>query len=492
MGEWAKRRNGEGEIPDSPIRPFPVSVFKVPRFIPHPRRLTQQCVIGTAVPSRLIFAVLLLWAGVVRAQTSNGPPSDALLQRLLTAIRQLPIIDNHAHPAFPGDAEMDALTFAPEGLSTMAPFLWPLRLRPTNLEYVPALQAFYGYPYTDLTPEHLQELKILKRKQRSTSALSYFNSVLDKVGISVSLANRVGLARAPLDRSRFKWVPFIDAYLFPLDNTVYKKQNSDYALFFASEEKLLKRYLEQVETTRPRAFDAYLRFLHESLGRLKADGAVAVKFEAAYLRALRFDDPSSRQARRIYERYRSTTEVPIEEYRDLQDYLFRYLLREVTKLGLPVHIHTGLGIGNTFRLNDAHPLQLENLLSDAQYRQTTFVLLHGGYPFTQETILLAAKPNVYVDASALSLVLYPHDLAKILKDWLTFYPEKILFGTDAMVVDEVIGAEETYWLAAETIRLSLALALSEMVQEGRCDEAEALRLARLVLHDNAAKLYGLP
>jgi predicted TIM-barrel fold metal-dependent hydrolase len=89
-------------------------------------------------------------------------------------------------------------------------------------------------------------------------------------------------------------------------------------------------------------------------------------------------------------------------------------------------------------------------------------------------------------------VLYPQELAKILKGWLTFYPEKILFGTDAVVVDEVIGAEETYWLATETIRQALALALSEMVQEGRCDEAEALRMARLVLHDNAAKLYGLP
>lgn len=444
------------------------------------------------MPHRFILAVLLCWGGIAQAQAPTLLPSDSLVQRLLTAIRQIPIIDNHAHPALTGDAEMDALTFTPAGLSAMEPFLLPLRLRSTNLEYVPALQALYGYPHTDLSPDHLQELKSLKRKQRSTSAANYFNSVLDKVGISVSLANRVGMTSAPLTRSRFKWVPFIDAYLFPLDNTVYKKQSADSTVFFSSEEKLLKRYLEQVETTRPRAFEAYLRFLHESLGRLKADGAVAVKFEAAYLRSLRFDDPSGRQARRIYERYRSTTEVPLEEYRALQDYLFRYLLREVTKLGLPVHIHTGLGIGNTFRLSDAHPSQLENILSDAQYRQTKFVLLHGGYPFTQETILLAAKPNVYVGASALSLVLYPQDLAKILKEWLTFAPEKILFGTDAIVIDEVVGAEETYWLATETIRQALAFALSEMVQEGRCDEAEALRLARLVLHDNAAKLYGLP
>ncbi|HEV8717618.1 MAG TPA: amidohydrolase family protein [Candidatus Binatia bacterium] len=138
---------------------------------------------------------------------------------------------------------------------------------------------------------------------------------------------------------------------------------------------------------------------------------------------------------------------------------------------------------------EAHPFQLENILSDPQYRRTIFVLLHGGYPFTGEAVLLAGKPNVYSEPS-MALLLYPSGLARVLKDWLSFHPEKVLFGTGAIVLHERIGAEETYWLAAETGRL--ALALSEMVQEGRCDETEALHLARLVLHDNAAKLYGFP
>lgn len=439
----------------------------------------------------LRLLLLFVWAGSASAQAPVSAQPDALFQRLLTATRQIQIIDNHAHPALPGDAEMDALTFDPAGLGAMEVFLLPARLRATNPEYIPALRALYGYPYLDLSPDHLKELVALKQKKRSVSDLTYFNTVLDKAGISISLANRVGMTSAPLDRQRFKWVPFIDAYLFPLSNAVYKKQNADYNVFFSSEEKLLKRYLDQVETPRPRTFDAYLRFVHESLGRLKVDGAVAVKFEAAYLRSLQFSDPSQRVARRVYERYRSTTDVPEDEYRDLQDYLLRYILREVTKLGLPVHIHTGMGVGNAFHLSEAHPLRLENILSDPQYRQTAFVLLHGGYPFSQETILLASKPNVFIDSSAMPLILYPSNLARIFKEWLTFYPEKILFGTDAEVFGEG-GAEETYWLAAETGRQALALALSEMVQEGRCDETEAVRLTRLVLHDNAAKLYGLP
>ncbi len=480
-GETGKRRNGRRQKKRTSFPLFsalPFSSF-APCFYP-----LRQCLL-----------LLFLSACIRSAEAQSVAPNqaDALLQRLLTAIRQIQIIDNHAHPALPSDPEMDALFFDADGLAAMESFPLPVRLRPTNPEYVQALRVLYDYPYADLSPEHLQELAALKQQKRTTLGAAYFNEVLDKAGIAVSLANRVGMNSAPLDRNRFKWVAFIDAYLFPLNNTVYKKMNADYQLFFSSEEKLLKRYLDQVETGgRPRRFDDYLRFVHESLTRLKADGAIAVKFEAAYLRPLHFADPSQRQARRIYERYLHSTEVPEDEYRDLQDYLFRYLLREVTRLGLPVHVHTGFGIGNSFSFTGAHPLQLENIFSDPQYRKTIFVLLHGSYPFTHEAMLLAGKPNVYIEPSEMTLMLYPSDLARVLKEWLIFYPEKILFGTDAVVISDVVGAEETYWLATETGRQALALALSEMVQEGHCDEAEALHLARLMLHDNAAKLYGLP
>ena len=424
------------------------------------------------------------------AQTSLPVPDDALFTRLLAAIRQIQIIDNHAHPGLPGDIEREALSFHLSG-TTSQEILLPLRLRPNNLELIPAFHALYGYPHTDLSLEHLRELAALKKNKRVAADASYFNTVLDKAGISISLANRVGMANIPLDRQRFKWVPSIDAYLFPLNNSVYKKQHPAFQGVFSSEEKVLDRYFALVETTRPRRFDAYLRFVRESVSRLKADGAIAVKFELAYLRSLSVDDPAQRQVRRIYERYRSTTDVPEEEYRKLQDYLFRFLLREVTAVGLPVLIHTGIGMREVFRLNNANPLLLENLVTDPQYRNTKFVLLHGGYPFTQEAKLLSGKPNVFLDTSGLSLRLYPEEFARVVKEWLSFYPEKILFGTDATIVSDIIDVEEAYWLATESGRQGLALALTEMVEEKRCDEVEALRLARLILHDTAAKLYGL-
>jgi uncharacterized protein len=387
---------------------------------------------------------------------------------------------------------MAALTFDPSAVAAREAVALPLRFRSTNLELIPAFQALYGYPYADLSLDHLRELTALKRKKRASLDTNYFNLVLDKAGIAVSLANRVGMSGTPLDRQRFKWVPSIDAYLFPLNNSVYKSQHPDFQVFFSSAEKVLERYFALVETSRPRRFDAYLRAVHESVSRLKADGAIAVKFDTAYFRSLSVDDSSYRQARRIYERYRTTTDIPDDEYRRLQDYLFHYLLREVTAMGLPVHIHTGVGKGSAFRLGNANPLLLENLVTHAQYKTTQFVLFQGGYPFTREAMFLAAKPNVFIATAGLSLRLYPEAFAQILLEWLSLYPEKILFGTEAGVVSDLVDAEEMYWLAAESGRQALALALTAMIEEKRCDEAEALRFARLLLHDNAAKLYRLP
>ena len=53
-----------------------------------------------------------------------------------------------------------------------------------------------------------------------------------------------------------------------------------------------------------------------------------------------------------------------------------------------------------------------------------------------------------------------------------------------------LPSEETFWLAQRSARTAIAEALAELVSEGAFTEEKALELARLYLHDNAAKLYG--
>jgi hypothetical protein len=63
---------------------------------------------------------------------------------------------------------------------------------------------------------------------------------------SIRFANRVTTA-PQLDAPRFRWVPYDDALLFPLDNSVGKADSPDRVL--RSRERLLKSYLTAAGTT---------------------------------------------------------------------------------------------------------------------------------------------------------------------------------------------------------------------------------------------------
>jgi len=222
----------------------------------------------------------------------------------------------------------------------------------------------------------------------------------------------------------------------------------------------------------------------------KQAGAVAMKFEAAYFRSLYFADPPAGEAAAVYARYRLKGVPSAAEYTLFQDCVFRFLLREAGRLHLSAHFHTAVGVGDFFSLRDGNVRNLENVLRDPRYDDVNFVLIHGGYPYDREAIWLAARKNVYIDSSLTDLYLYPSEFKDVLKHWLSIFPEKVLFGTDAFPFNEALGAEEAYWLSVNSTREALAGALAELIAEGAFTEAQALHIARGYLHDNAAALYG--
>src|SRR5260370_2836475 len=93
-------------------------------------------------------------------------------------------------------------------------------------------------------------------------------------------------------------------------------------------------------------------------------------------------------------------------------------------------------------------------------------------------IWLTAAKNVYSDSSLMGYYVYPSELKNILKQWISLYPEKIMFGSDAFPFNDAVGAEETLWLAERSARTALAAALEELVDEGALTEEKALRRAR--------------
>ncbi len=148
-----------------------------------------------------------------------------------------------------------------------------------------------------------------------------------------------------------------------------------------------------------------------------------------------------------------------------------------------------MGIGDYFNLSESNIMNLENILRDPRYADVVFVMIHGGYPLERQAIWLAAVKNVYMDSSLMEIDMYPSEFKASLKQWLETFPDKITFGTDAFPYNEVLGAEESYWLGVQSARSALAAALAEMVSMGEVTEVKALEMARAYLHDNATRLY---
>ncbi len=439
----------------------------------------------STVSATLFLLVSPLYAQQLPAAVPASPAAyQQTYDRLLKTINAIPIFDNHGHPGFADDPDVDAMTSPPE-LST------PLRLRDDNPELIAASRALFGYPYDDHSPEHLQWL--VKKKaalRQEQKGYQYFDTILDRLNIEQAVANRVvlGLYLSP---KRFRWVFFVDSLLFPFDNHAVIARNGDLAVYVPLQEKKLRNELAQENLHQlPATFDDYLQFVTRLVEDNQQHGGVGIKFEIGYFRSLHFGDPPKPTAEAIYEKYRSGG-IPSEaEYRDFQDYLFRYLISEAGRLHLPVLIHSAVGVGDYYSVSNSTALNLENILRDPRYQTTTFVLLHGGYPFQEQAIWLTARKNVYLDSSLMGLYLYPADFKNVLRHWLLLYPDKVLFGSDAFPFNEAIGAEESYWIAVRSARIALTAALTEMILNHEVTEQQALAFAHAYLHDNAARLYA--
>lgn len=443
---------------------------------------SQIRVVKTVLISACFTAV---YAPKAAAQANPLPSGDVpgIYERLLRQINQIPIYDNHSHATFPDDSDMDAMASPPDE-STV------LRLRDDNPEFVAAAKSLFAYPYDDFKPEHAKWLIEKKKAAEASGSTAYWDGILDKLNIETCLANRVALA-SYLDPKRFHWVFFVDSFLFPFDNHGQIARDGDMAVYVPLQEKVLQRYMKQENVNGlPANLGGYEAFVRQTLSDNQKKGGVALKFEAAYFRSLYFSDPPRERAEGVYAKYHAGGVPNAEDYGVFQDYIFRVLIDQAGKLGLPVHFHSAVGIGDYFSLRNGNPLNLENVVRDPKYSKVKFVLIHGGYPYTLDMIWMTAAKNVYTDSSLMGYYVYPSELKRILKQWISLYPEKIMFGSDAFPFNDAVGAEETFWLASRSARTAIAAALSELVAEGAFTEQKALELARLYLHDNAAKLYG--
>jgi hypothetical protein len=225
---------------------------------------------------------------------------------------------------------------------------------------------------------------------------------------------------------------------------------------------------------------AFDRELLAALDGARSSGTAALKSIAAYRCGLDFFRPArdEAQAGLQAERERHAAGPPRLTDRRLIFHALALALEWAGDNALPVQVHTGFG-DRDLDLVRANPALLRPLLEDDQLNRAPILLLHAGYPYCREAGYLASVyPRLYVDWSQANPLLVGPVLTRTLEELLALAPaSKLLYGSDAW------GIPDWIYLGARYGRAALAEALG--------DDPDAQAFARLILHDNAAALYGL-
>lgn len=169
----------------------------------------------------------------------------------------------------------------------------------------------------------------------------------------------------------------------------------------------------------------------------------------------------------------------------LRDHLLCRALEFCIEADVPMQIHTGMG-DHEVNLTACRPALLMELLRFPAFRACRVLLIHGGYPYHAEAGYMAnVLPRVYCDVSE-GIPFAASAARRVFAETLEMAPlSKVVYGSDGF------GLPEINYLGATLGKRALAQALQDLVDGDMLSQDEAREAARLILADNARRLYGL-
>ena len=213
-----------------------------------PRRKCRTVNVVTRPLTALLLALASLPIAAQQTPAADNAVTRAIDPQLAALINSTPAFDNHAHPVLPPPADKTDREFDALPVDNMEPETDIVAWRPDNPQLLAAWRALWGFTPAKfpLDSDGLKQLEAARNRIKFREAGHYDVWVLDQANIGVMTANRVALGpiEGPgITPKRFRWVPYDDALLFPLDNTALAAETPDKKLFFPLEDKLKGRYL---------------------------------------------------------------------------------------------------------------------------------------------------------------------------------------------------------------------------------------------------------
>jgi len=230
------------------------------------------------------------------------------------------------------------------------------------------------------------------------------------------------------------------------------------------------------------SLDDYLDFIDKTVDGWRAKKVVGMKTAAAYTSGLKISKPSVSDARAAFAK---KNKMSGKDYRVARDFIFHHLLRACLRNNFPVVIHTGFQIWGHANLEQSNPMLLHNILIDPEYKNLTFVLLHGGNPYVGETTYLAGMfPNVMIDFTWI-VWMTPLRFKHALVEWLANVPHhKFCWGSDSQTPESIAGIDS---ICRRYIADALEMALAEKI----IDEKYALEFIENSFRKNAERIFGI-
>lgn len=221
-------------------------------------------------------------------------------------------------------------------------------------------------------------------------------------------------------------------------------------------------------------FDDYLALLEVVVDTLALRHQVGLKNALAYDRSVNFDDVDEALARRAWGKQ---FPAPLER-KAFGDVVVDRLCRLAGERDVPFQMHLGSAL-----IRGSHPLQAAGLIE--RHPNTRFLLMHLAFPWSRDLLGMAfVYRNIWLDLTW-SALLSPTYFKQSLHEAIEVLPDesRLMIGGDNWHVEETYGA-------MRLMRRLIGDVLQEKVDSGYFPAADGRRLARKILHDNAAQFFN--
>ena len=374
-----------------------------------------------------------------------------------------------------------------ERWAALKPYMDRFAACSTFVSFLRAFRDIYEFHDPDITDRNWEPLsRRIEERYSSTPRVAWLEHVLTWARVTRFIGNvtmpyftETLPLRPPkvadFERRFFIPSPRVDAFLMGC-----YKEKSESGNGRSSNDRIrdLLHLTKETMKASYRTFDEYLAFVDQAFQIYKKNNIAAIKVTIAYWRTLEIHSVDESEARRIFDLPDGAVTPDLE--RRFQDFMMAHLARKARDHGWPFHIHTGWG--NT-EVMLGNPALLCSFIRRPEFSRLRFVLFHG-YPFVSEFLTVAKTHpiNVYLDMvwmPFLSMKASEQFLAEMLD---AISCNKTTFGCDVATPEHTYGT-------AELGRDLLAKVLAERIADGYLTERLALRIAHMLLHENAEQLY---